>query len=44
MALMCPVDLDTQLLRSEVSKIYGRVAVHPEDNFPLGADFSACEQ
>jgi SAM-dependent methyltransferase len=33
MALMCPIGLDTQLLRSEVSKIYGRVAVHPEDNF-----------
>lgn len=33
MAILCPVDLDTQLLRSEVSKIYGRVAVHPEDNF-----------
>jgi SAM-dependent methyltransferase len=33
MALMCPVDLDTQLLRSEVSKIYGRVAVHPGDSF-----------
>ena len=33
MALMCPVDLDTQLLRSEVSKIYGRVAIHPGDNF-----------
>ena len=33
MALMCPVDLDTQLLRSEVSKIYGRVAVRPDDNF-----------
>jgi len=33
MALMCPVDLDTQLLRSEVSRIYGRVAAHPGDNF-----------
>ena len=33
MSLMCPVDLDTQLLRSEVSKIYGRVAVRPDDHF-----------
>lgn len=33
MALTCPVNLDPQLLRSEVSKIYGRVAGHPEDNF-----------
>jgi SAM-dependent methyltransferase len=33
MALMCPLDLDTQLLRSEVSRIYGRVAAHPGDDF-----------
>lgn len=33
MVLACPVDLDTQLLRDEISKIYGRVATHPEGNF-----------
>ena len=33
MALVCPVDLDTQQLRSEVSNIYARVAFNPGDNF-----------
>jgi arsenite methyltransferase len=33
MALACPVDLDTQLLRDEISNIYTRVAAHPEGNF-----------
>src|SRR3990172_9671868 len=33
MALVCPVNLDTQQLRSEVSNIYARVASNPEDNF-----------
>jgi arsenite methyltransferase len=32
-ALACPVDLDTQLLRDEISNIYARVATHPEGNF-----------
>lgn len=33
MAITCPVDLDTQLLRSEVSKIYSRVAADPDGDF-----------
>ena len=33
MAISCPVDLDTQLLRSEVSKVYSRVAADPEGEF-----------
>ena len=33
MAVACPVDLDTQVLRSEVSKIYSRVATDPDGNF-----------
>ena len=33
MALACPVGLDTQQLRCEISSIYARVAVNPEDNF-----------
>jgi SAM-dependent methyltransferase len=33
MALACPVDLDTQVLRSEVSKIYARVAADPDGDF-----------
>lgn len=33
MALTCPVDLDTNLLRREISEIYGRVAANPQDNF-----------
>jgi SAM-dependent methyltransferase len=33
MALACPADLDTQLLRHEISQIYARVATNPEGNF-----------
>ena len=33
MPIACPIDLDTRLLRSEISKIYGRVAIEPEGEF-----------
>ena len=33
MAIACPVDLDTQRLRSEVSTIYSRVATEPDGQF-----------
>ena len=33
MAIACPVDLDTALLRKEISKIYGRVAGEPDGQF-----------
>ena len=33
MTIACPVDLDTQVLRSEVSKIYSRVATNPDGDF-----------
>jgi arsenite methyltransferase len=33
MAIACPVDLDTQVLRSEVAKIYSRVASDPDGEF-----------
>ena len=33
MAITCPVDLDTHVLRSEVSKIYSRVAIDPDGDF-----------
>ena len=33
MAIACPVDLDTQVLRSEVSKVYSRVANDPNGDF-----------
>jgi len=33
MGISCPVDLDTQLLRSEVSKVYSRVATDPDAEF-----------
>ncbi|MBZ5516438.1 MAG: methyltransferase domain-containing protein [Acidobacteriia bacterium] len=33
MAIACPVDLDTQQLRSEVSKIYSRVVADPDGEF-----------
>jgi len=33
MGITCPVDLDTQLLRSEVSRIYSRVAADPDGDF-----------
>ena len=33
MAVACPVGLDTELLRSEVSKVYSRVAADPDGDF-----------
>lgn len=33
MAIACPVDLDTRVLRAEVSKIYSRVAAEPNGDF-----------
>src|SRR6266567_9182294 len=33
MAIACPVDLDTQMLRAEVSKVYSRVAIDPDGDF-----------
>ena len=33
MPIACPVDLDTQTLRSEVSKVYSRVATDPDGEF-----------
>lgn len=33
MAITCPVDLDTQVLRSEISRIYTRVATAPAGDF-----------
>ena len=33
MAIACPVDLDTGILRSEISNIYGRVARRPDGQF-----------
>lgn len=33
MAIACPVDLDTQHLRSEVSSIYSRVVAEPDGKF-----------
>jgi arsenite methyltransferase len=33
MPITCPVDLDTQVLRSEVSKVYSRVAANPSGDF-----------
>jgi SAM-dependent methyltransferase len=33
MAIACPVDLDTQVLRAEVSKVYARVAADPGGDF-----------
>jgi arsenite methyltransferase len=33
MAILCPVDLDTQMLRAEVSKVYARVADDPTGDF-----------
>ncbi len=33
MPVACPIDLDTQLLRSEVSKVYSRVADDPDGDF-----------
>ena len=33
MTIACPVDLNTAVLRSEISSIYGRVAVAPDGEF-----------
>lgn len=33
MALSCPMDLDTQRLRTEIQSIYARVAVSPDGDF-----------
>jgi arsenite methyltransferase len=33
MAITCPVELDTQVLRSEISKVYARVAADPDGDF-----------
>ena len=33
MPIACPVDLDTQMLRAEISKMYGRVAADPAGDF-----------
>jgi SAM-dependent methyltransferase len=33
MAIACPIDLDTQMLRTEVSKVYARVATDPDGEF-----------
>jgi SAM-dependent methyltransferase len=33
MSIACPVDLDTRMLRSEISSIYGRVATEPTARF-----------
>ncbi len=33
MPIACPVDLDTRVLRSEVSKVYSRVAADPNGDF-----------
>src|SRR5213080_2808855 len=33
MSIACPVDLDTRMLRGEISNIYGRVAVEPTGEF-----------
>src|SRR5258708_4191979 len=33
MAITCPIDLNTDVLRSEISGIYGRVAAEPEGEF-----------
>src|SRR5215469_2961869 len=37
MSIACPVDLNTSVLRSEISSIYGRVATAPDGEF-LGYD------
>jgi SAM-dependent methyltransferase len=43
MAIACPVDLDTSTLRSEISNIYGRVAIEPtaEYHFHRGPEYAA---
>jgi arsenite methyltransferase len=43
MSIACPVDLDTRMLRSVISSIYGRVAVEPtaEFHFHRGPAYAA---
>jgi SAM-dependent methyltransferase len=43
MSIVCPVDLDTSVLRSEISTIYGRVAEEPggEFHFHRGPAYAA---
>jgi len=43
MAIACPVDLDTEVLRSEISKVYSRVAADPNGDFHFhrGAEYAA---
>jgi arsenite methyltransferase len=43
MSIACPVDLDTRMLRFEISSIYGRVAVEPtaEFHFHRGPAYAA---
>lgn len=43
MPIACPVDLDVQMLRAEVSKIYSRVATEPDGDFHFhrGAAYAA---
>lgn len=43
MAIVCPLDLDTSVLRSEISGIYGRVAEEPDGDFHFhrGAAYAA---
>src|SRR4029077_16840741 len=33
MSIACPADLDARILRSEISNIYGRVAIDPDGAF-----------
>jgi len=43
MALTCPTELNTTLLRTEISNIYGRVAVSPDGDFHFhrGPEYAA---
>ena len=43
MAIVCPVDLDTYVLRSEVSEVYSRVAANPNGDFHFhrGPEYAA---
>jgi SAM-dependent methyltransferase len=43
MSIACPVDLNTSVLRSEISSIYGRVATAPDGEFHFhrGAAYAA---
>lgn len=43
MAIACPIDLDTAILRGEIANIYGRVATNPtgEFHFHRGPQYAA---